>query len=177
MKKSILTELNVHSSNMPQFCGDIDIRIARNGTWYYRGSEIARKKIVKFFSTTLRRDKIGDFWLETSLEKCRIKVDDAPFLAIGMEVVGFGNNQSITFTTNMDDKVLAGPSFPIHIKVDPKTLEPSPYVLVRDRLEALISRAVYYDLIELGLEMESEGRNILGVWSNGVFFELGSLDE
>ena len=181
MKKSILKELGNQSiqdySSSLQFCGDIDIRIARDGTWYYQGSAIARKKIVQLFSRALKRDKNGSFWLETPAEKCRIRVDDAPFVAVAMDVKGMGNDQSITFITNLGERVSAGSCFPIRVEVNSETLEPAPYVLVRDRLEALISRAVFYDLVELAVEIESEGQRVFGVWSNGFFFQLGALNE
>jgi len=180
MEKSILAGLNEtasgKSSEGQQFCGDIDMRIARDGTWFYHGSPIGRKQMVKLFSTVLKRDETGDFWLETPVEKCRIKVDDAPFVAVAMDATGTGSDQSLVFRTNLEDTVTAGPDFPIRVTIDRDSGEPSPYVLVRDRLEALIARAVFYDLVELGVEEMRAGGPVLGVWSGGVFFELGYVN-
>ena len=157
-----------------QFCGDIDMRIARDGTWFYQGSPIGRKPLVKLFSSILRRDHEGEFWLETPAEKCRIQVDDAPFIAIEMIVEGKGREQSIGFRTNVDEEVQVGRNHPIRVEVDPQTGEPSPYVVVKRGLEALILRAVFYDLVELGVEKREAGRPAFGVWSRGSFFFLGN---
>lgn len=165
------------SSPTQQFCGDIDMRIARDGTWYYHGSPIGRKQLIKLFSTVLKRDSVGDFWLETPVEKCRITVDDAPFLAIEMTVEGEGADQRLTFRTNVDDIVIAGPDHPIRVDIDAESEEPSPYVLVRGALEALIARAVFYDLVELAVEEERDGETLFGVWSGGTFFPLGDPGE
>lgn len=156
-------------------CGDFDMRIARDGTWYYRGSPIGRKPLVKLFSTVLRRDEAGGFWLVTPVERGRILVDDAPFVAVAMQAEGTGADQRLTFTTNLDQIVTAGPDHPIRVAIDPDTGEPSPYVLVRAGLEALIARAVFYDLVELGEERETDGKRELGVWSGGSFFTLGRV--
>lgn len=131
--------------------------------------------MVKLFASVLKRDKNGDFWLETPVEKCRIKVDDAPFLAVEISSSGSGRDQNISFRTNLDEFVIAGPEHPIRVKHDVGHDNPSPYILVRDGLEALIARAVYYDLVELGVEDNRDGETILGVWSGGIFFELGSI--
>lgn len=157
----------VHLWN-PDFCGDIDMRIARDGTWYYLGSPIGRKPMVRLFSTILRHDADGKFYLVTPVEKVGIRVDDAPFVAIEMTVEGAGPEQVLRFRTNVDDWVTAGPEHPIRVAIDPKTEEPSPYIHVRARLEALIARAVFYDLVDLAAERD--GR--LGVWSAGVFFPI-----
>lgn len=162
----------VHLWN-PDFCGDIDMRIARDGTWYYMGSPIGRKAMVRLFSTILRHDADGKFYLVTPVEKVGIEVDDAPFVAVEMEVEGQGPDQVLSFRTNVDDWVTADADHPIRVAIDPKTEEPSPYVLVRDRLEALIARAVFYDLVDLA--EERDGR--LGVWSAGVFFPLDGQDD
>lgn len=157
----------VHLWN-PDFCGDIDMRIARDGTWYYLGSPIGRKPMVRLFSTILRHDEDGKYYLVTPVEKVGIQVDDAPFVAIEMAVEGAGPEQTLRFRTNVDDWVTAGPDHPIRVTIDPETEEPSPYVHVRARLEALIARAVFYDLVDLA--EEREGR--LGVWSAGRFFPI-----
>ena len=155
------------------FCGDIDMRITRDGIWHYRGSPINRIPMVKLFASVLKQDGAGDFWLVTPAEKCRIQVDDAPFVAIDIAVSGSGQDQRISFRTNLDENVTAGPEHPIRMKHDSATGNPSPYVLVRDGLEALISRAVYYDLVELAVEEIRDGQTLLRVWSGGVPFDLG----
>jgi hypothetical protein len=155
------------------FRGDIDMRITRDGTWHYRGSPINRPPMVKLFASVLKRDETGDFWLETPVEQCRIQVDDAPFLAIDISASGSGRDQKVSFRTNLDENVTAGPDHPIRILHDSMTGNPSPYVLVRDGLEALISRAVYYDLVDLAVEETRDGQTHLCVWSGGASFELG----
>ena len=157
----------------PQMCGDIDIRIARDGTWHYMGSPIGRMPLVKLFASVLKRDEAGDYWLITPAEMCRIRVEDAPFCAVEMSVAGEGKEQTLTFRTNLDEIVTAGEDHPIRVEVDPETLEPAPYIVVRDGLDALIARSVFYDLVGHGLEREEHGRMKLGVWSDGVFFDIG----
>ena len=166
----------VHLWN-PEFCGDIDMRIARDGTWFYMGTPIGRERLVRLFSTILRHDEDGKYYLVTPVEKVGIRVDDAPFLAVAMSVEGEGRGQTLTFTTNVGDATVAGPEHPIRFEVDGETGEPAPYVHVRARLEALINRAVFYDLVELGTEAEHEGRRWFGVWSAGVFFPFMPAEE
>ena len=156
---------------------DIDIRIARDGTWFYHGSPIARKPLVKLFSSVLARDADGEYHLVTPVEKRRIAVDDAPFVAVELSARGVGRNRSLTLRTNVDEWIVAGDSHPIRVAFDPRTAEPSPYVLVRDRLEALISRPVYHELADIGCEEEVGGDLLYGVWSEGSFFPLGRLDD
>lgn len=158
------------------FCGDIDMRIARDGTWYYQGSPIGRRAMVKLFATVLRRDADGDFWLETPVEKCRIQVEDAPFIAVEMTVTGTGGEQRLEFRTNVDEIVIAGPEHPIRVDTDSATGEPSPYIMIRDGLEALIARAVFYDLVELAEERRVDGETVLVVSSDAAAFPLGALD-
>jgi hypothetical protein len=161
------------AANEPALCGDIDLRIARDGTWFYHGSPIGRKPLVKLFASVLRRDAAGDYWLVTPAERCRIRVDDAPFTAVELSVARPGPNQELSFRTNIDEIVIAGPDHPIRVVVDPATGEPAPYVLVRDGLEALIVRAVFYDLVDLAVAREVAGARLLGVWSGGGFFPIG----
>jgi len=113
----------------------------------------------------------------TPVEKIGITVDDAPFLVIAMKVEGEGRNQLLTFTTNVGDETVAGPEHPIRFEIDEETGEPAPYVHVRARLDALINRAVFYDLVELGVEEEHEGERWFGVWSGGVFFPFMRAEE
>jgi hypothetical protein len=161
----------VHLWN-PAFCGDIDMRIARDGTWYYLGTPIGRKPMVKLFSTIIRRDG-DDYFLITPVEKVGIKVDDAPFVAISVDVEGEGEAQLLRFTTNVDETTEAGPEHPIRVVIDPDTQEPAPYVHVRTNLEALIHRNVFYQLVELAVSREIDGQRWLGVWSGGEFFRIG----
>lgn len=155
---------------------DLDMRIARDGTWFYHGSPIGRKRLVRLFSTVLRRDDDGAYYLVTPVEKARLQVDDAPFIAVEVEASGEGKAQSLRFRTNVDDYVTADAAHPIRVAFDPDSAEPSPYVEVRDGLEALIARSVYYHLVALGVE-ERRGRDHLyGVWSEGEFFPLGTVE-
>jgi len=159
----------------PDFCGDIDMRIARDGTWYYMGSPIGRKRMVKLFSTVIRRDD-DEYFLVTPVEKLGIKVDDAPFVAVEADIHDPGPDQGIVFRTNVDDEVIAGSDNPIRVEIDPETAEPSPYVLVRKNLWALIARPVFYQLVDAGEERVMDGRTVLGIASRGRFFVIGSLD-
>lgn len=158
----------VHLWN-PPFCGDLDMRIARDGTWFYLGTPIGRKPLVKLFSSVIRKDG-EDYFLVTPVEKVGITVDDAPFVAIDFEVSGVGRDQEITFTTNVDDTVTAGPDTPIRVALDPDTAEPSPYVRVRTNLDALIDRKSFYRLVEIGEFADVGGENWFGVWASGHFY-------
>lgn len=153
----------------PAHCGDIDIRIAADGTWYHEGTPIGRPELVRLFSTILRKDPDG-FHLVTPAEKLKIVVEDAPFMAVLLKVEGQGRDQDLVFTTNVGDETIAGPGNPIRVQIDPETQEPSPYVHVRRGLEAKIARAVFYQLADL---TEQDEKGTLGVWSRGVFFPLG----
>jgi hypothetical protein len=152
----------------PAHCGDIDIRIARDGTWFHQGTPIGRKELVRLFSTILRKDG-ADYVLVTPAEKMRITVEDAPFLAVLMAVEGSGADQALRFTTNVGDETIAGAENPIRVETDPDTEEPAPYVHVRRGLEAKIARAVFYQLADLAVPKDG----FLGVWSGGVFFPIG----
>jgi uncharacterized protein len=156
------------------FCGDIDMRIARDGTWFYQGTPIGRKPLVKLFATILSRDEAGDYWLTTPVERARIQVEDAPFLAVEMRVEGAGEGQRLSFRTNVDDWIDAGPEHAIVPRPRPQSGELAPYLHVRGHLDALIARAVYYDLVALGVEREDGGAEEFGVWSGGVFFSLAA---
>ena len=156
---------------------DLNMRIGRDGTWFYHGSPIARKPMVKLFASVLSRDEDGVYWLTTPVEKGRVEVDDAPFLAVGLEVGGAGRNQVLRFRTNIDDEVTADADHPIRVALDPASREPAPYLLVRGRLEALINRSVFYELVGLGVEQIIEGETLFGLWSAGHFFPLGNLGD
>jgi len=157
----------------PPFCGDIDMRIAADGTWFYMNSPIGRKPLVKLFSSILRLDDDGKYYLVTPVEKCGIKVDDAPLFAIRMSVEGAGKAQTIKLETQVDDEVVIGPEHPMRVADEAGTGGLKPYVLVRRNLEALVSRALFYDLVALGV-VEGEW---FGVWSSGQFFPMQRADE
>ena len=165
----------VHLWN-PEYCGEIDMRIAADGTWFYMGTPIGRKPLVKLFSTVLRRDP-ERFVLVTPVERIGIEVEDAPFIAVEMAVKGKGQDQVIAFRTNVDDVVEADAEHPLRFEVEEGTGGLKPYVLVRGGLEALVNRAVFYDLVALGVEEEHEGVRSFGVWSKGTFFPMAPADE
>jgi uncharacterized protein len=159
----------VHLWN-PPFCGDLDMRIKRDGTWHYLGSPIGRDRLVRLFSTVLRRDEDDKYYLVTPVEKIGITVDDVPFLAVAMKVTGDGEQQVLSFTSSVGDEVSVDADHPLRFVIDENTGEPAPYVLMRARLEALINRAVFYDLVELCVEKEVNGEHWFGVWSSGDFY-------
>ena len=156
----------------PRDLGDLDMRIARDGTWSYRGSPIGRPALVKLFASVLRREPDGCYWLVTPAERGHVEVEDVPFLAVALTVTGDGRVQQLIFRTNLDDIVTAGPGHPLRVETAASG-EPAPYILVRDRLEAWITRPVFYDLVELGSEERVEDTVQFGVWSGGRFFQLG----
>jgi hypothetical protein len=161
-------------------CGDLPFLIRRDGTWMYRGSKIARKELVCLFASVLHRAEDGTFWLETPVERGRIEVEDAPFVAVELDWTGQGCQQVLSFRTNVDQIVTACPDHPIRISHDLLTCEPTPYITVRPgagrlAVEARIARAVYYELVALGELRLMGGRRMLGVWSCGSFFPLGEL--
>jgi len=153
-------------------CGELEMRIDRGGVWYHLGSPIGRKELVRLFSSVLRRDDDGDYWLITPAEVGRLTVEDAPFLAVEMTTQGSSKKQIITLRTNLDALVTVDDAHPIRVDIDPATDEPSPYLTMDGNIEALITRAVYYELVALGTEQDGT----LGVWSNGSFFSLGHLE-
>jgi hypothetical protein len=163
------------TQRIPIDCGHFDMRIGRDGTWYYRGSPIRRKPLVTLFSSVLKRDGSGQFWLETPVERGRIDVDDAPFVAVALTVSGSGQTQKLLFHTNLDESVTADSDHPIRVEMDAETGEPSPYIHVRNGLDALIARPVYYQLADLAVSRQ--GQDVLGVWSSGIFFELGRASD
>jgi hypothetical protein len=148
------------------------MRIARDGTWFYRGSPIARRPLVKLFASVLRREADGHYWLVNPAESGKIEVEDVPFLAVALTAKGQGREQRLIFRTNLDDIVTAGADNPLRVETTAKG-EPAPYILVRDDLEARIARPVFYELVELGREERVENTTQFGVWSSGMFFVLG----
>ena len=156
----------------PPFCGDLDMQIKRDGTWFYQGTPIGRPGLVKLFASILWRED-DNYYLVTPVEKVGITVEDAPFVAVDFEATGDGTTQELTFITNLDDAALAGPANPIRVLRDPETGEPAPYVLIRRNLEALIDRKSFYRLVDLGVHHEGW----FGVWSGGEFFGIIPSEE
>ena len=159
----------------PDYCGEMDMVIRRDGSWWHEGARIGREKLIRLFARILRKDADGATYLVTPVEKIKITVEAAPFLAVRVDADGQGVDQRLVFLTNMDDVVIAGPDHPIHVH-DTSKGEPDPYVLVRGRLDALITRAAFYDLVTHAVPGEDEaGEPVMGVWSCGVFFPLGPV--
>jgi hypothetical protein len=156
----------VHLWN-PPLSGEMDMRIARDGIWYHEGTPIRRDGLVRLFSSILKLEE-GKYYLVTPVEKFAITVEDAPFVALDFEAEGAGAAQTLTFTTHVGDRVTAGPEAPLRVAVDAATGEPSPYVMVRAGLEALIDRKSFYRLMDLGC---TEGE-WFGLWSGGAFFPI-----
>lgn len=160
----------------PAELGDLDMRIARDGTWFYRGSPIHRLPLVKLFASVLRRERDNSYWLVTPAERGRVTVDDAPFVAVAVDAGGEGRGQRLIFRTNLDEIVTAGEEHPLRVEIASDGT-PAPYILVRPGLEARLARPVFYELAELGVEETIAGETQFGVWSAGVFFRLGDLGE
>jgi uncharacterized protein len=161
----------VHLWN-PPYCGDIGIRIAGDGTWFYAGSPIGRKPLVALFASVLRKDEDGLTYLVTPVEKVLVTVDDAPFMAVEMTVSGLGHGRELILRTNVDDWVTVGPAHPLRFGHDPRTGGPKPYVTVRGRLEGLFTRALYYDLVAMAGIEAIDGVEQFGIWSGGAFFAM-----
>lgn len=158
----------VHLWNPPH-CGDLDMRIARDGTWFYQGSPITRPALVRLFSNILRKDGDG-YVLVTPVEKVGITVEDAPFVAVDFDVSGTDDDPVLTFETHVGDRVAAGPNTPIRVEIAEDTQEPAPYVTIRANLEARITRKAFYRLVELGVHQNVNGQSWFGVRSQGQFF-------
>jgi len=160
----------VHLWN-PPFCGDLDMEIRRDGTWWYLGTPMGRMGLVQLFSSIIRKD--GDsYFLVTPVEKVGIRVVDAPFVANDFRIEGTGREQVLTFFTHVDDEAVAGPDHPIRVVRDPETGEPSPYIHIRANLEALIDRKTFYRIVDLCVHEDHEGTQWFGLWSSGVFFPV-----
>lgn len=155
----------VHLWNPPH-CGEIDIRIRKDGVWFHEGTPIGREALVRLFSTVLRKDADG-IYLVTPVEKMKITVEDAPFIAVRVDRDG----EALRFLTNVGDEVEAGPDNPVRVEMDPETGEPRPYLHVRRGLEALIARPVFYELVEMAREHDGA----MAVSSNGAWFTVGPL--
>jgi hypothetical protein len=155
----------------PAHCGDSEMRIARDGTWFHQGSPIARAEMVRLFATILRREPDGGYVLVTPVEKLAIAVEDAPFVAVEMKAEGTGPDTRLAFRLNTGELVAAGPDHPLRFAAGEDG--PRPYLLVRAGLEALVARAVYYELAELAIAGDGDAAGErAGVWSGGAFFPL-----
>ncbi len=158
----------------PDFCGDIDMQILRDGRWMYNGTPIGRESMVKLFSTILWKEN-DHFYLKTPVEKVGISVEDAPFHVVSLEVADGELGQEVYLTTKTEDRVRVDDAHPIRVVTDPRTDEPSPYVHIRFGMEALINRAVFYELVTLAQEVELEGKPSLVIYSCGKPYLLGAL--
>ncbi|CAN7214874.1 DUF1285 domain-containing protein [Rhizobium sp. LjRoot254] len=161
----------------PPFCGDIDMEIRADGTWFYMGTPIGRQPLVRLFSTVLRKDDDGKTYLVTPVEKVGIRVQDAPFLAVEMAVSGEGAGQVLTFRTNVGDVAEAGPDHALRFEIYGENHELKPYLHIRGNLEALVSRPVMYDLVELGEQVELDGVMMFCIRSGGKLFPVMPADE
>jgi hypothetical protein len=162
----------VHLWNPPN-CGEIDIRIRRDGLWLHEGSPIGREALVRLFSTVLRKDPDG-FHLVTPVEKMKITVEDAPFLAVRVDrTQNEEGGEALRFLTNVGDVAEAGPEHALRVETDPQTGEPAPYLHVRRGLEARLRRPVFYELVEMAQERDTPQGRQLAVFSNGVWFPIG----
>lgn len=160
----------------PEHVGRIDIRIAADGTWYHEGDPIRREALVKLFSTVLRLDDDGKHYLVTPVERLEIAVDVAPLFVSDMYLENSGPDQTITFRTHTDDVAPLDRDHPLTVRVDPASGEPTPLVLVRQRLQGLLGRSVFYDLVDLAEEREIDGVAVQGVLSAGHFHIIGRSD-
>ena len=161
----------------PPFCGDIDMEIRADGTWFYMGTPIGRAPLVRLFSTVLRKEADGRTYLVTPVEKVGIRVEDAPFLAVEMAVTGEGDDRRLTFRTNVGDVAEVGPEHGLRFVIEGENQELKPYLHIRGNLEALVSRPVMYDLVDLGEAVEVDGRTMFAVRSGGVVFPIMPVDE
>jgi len=161
----------------PDFCGDIDMEIRADGTWYYQGTPIGRKPLVRLFSTVLRKDEDGRTYLVTPVEKLGIRVEDAPFLAVEMDMSRSGEEAVMTFRTNVGDVVRAGPEHPLRFAVEAESGGLKPYLHVRGRLEALVARPVMYELVSHGEDIDVDGLRMFAVRSMGAVFPIMPSEE
>jgi len=156
-------------------CGELNIKIDKEGRWHYNNSPIGRKALIKLFSSVIEKDKNDIYWLVTPAEKGQILVEDVPFMAVECEVNGSGEKQVLNFRTNIDDYVKAGGENPLFFRVDSDTDEPKPYILVRKNLEAKLTRSVFYQVVDLGVQELIKGERMFGVWSKTKFFVIGKV--
>ena len=161
----------------PNYCGELDMEIKRDGTWFYMGTPIGRQALVKLFATVLRKDKDGETYLVTPVEKIKIKVEDAHFVAVEMNAHEDGGEQVLTFRTNVGDLVEAGKDNPLRFVTVEENDGVKPYLLVRGSLEALLARPVMYELISYGEEIEVDGKMMFCVKSHGEVFPIMAADD
>jgi hypothetical protein len=164
----------VHLWN-PAYCGDIDMRIAADGTWFYQSTPIGRPALVKLFASILKREG-KEYFLVTPVEKCGIAVDDAPFTAVELRIDAAAADRRLQFRTNVDDWVACGPDHPLRFETEVATGGLKPYLHVRRDLWARVTRALFYDLVELGEEREIAGAAMFGVASAGEFYAMARAD-
>jgi hypothetical protein len=157
----------------PDYCGEMDMLIKSDGSWWHEGSRITRRGLVDLFASILRKDEDGETYLVTPVEKIKIEVERGHFVAVRVDVEGEGEDQRVFFTTNLDEVIEAGAENPIRVETDVETLEPTPFVTVRGRLEASLNRPVFYELVENAVERNTDEGQQLGIWAGGQFFPLG----
>ena len=160
----------------PKYCGDIDMRIASDGTWFYCGSPINRKKLVKLFSSILINEN-NKYFLITPVEKVGIMVDDVPFIANDFEKIIENNKSYLVFFTNIDETIVLSKKNPFRISINDKTQEPSPYIMVRKNIEAKIDRKSFYRLLDLAEYSLVKGQEWLGIHSDSTFFPIISKEK
>ncbi len=161
----------------PDYCGELDMVIKKDGTWFYMGTPIGRKRLVDLFATVLRKDEDGETYLVTPVERIKIEVEDAHFIVVEMNSNQENGEQVLTFRTNVGDVVEAGPENPLRFVTVEENEGIKPYILVRGRLEGLLSRSVMYELISYGEEMDVDGKRVFAVKSNGHVFPIMAADE
>lgn len=175
-QRPILAALGDGHERPEPFCGDIDMRIDRHGMWHYGGSPIGRMELVKLFASVLRRDDDGDYWLETPVEKARIQVEDAPFVAVAMSrEKDIDGKETVSVSTNLDETVTIDSDHPLSVRQDNDNNEPRPYVTIRPGLDALVARSVYYEMVDQGTVETIGEESHVGLWSKNQFFSLGIL--
>ena len=160
----------------PPFCGDIDMTISKSGKWYYMGSEIKRPAMVKLFSGILRLESDNSYYLVTPVEKVRIQVEDAPFVAVAITKEQSEGMNTVTFRTNLNDEIVLSKENPLSIEIK-KNDEPSPYITVRNNLRALISRSVFYELVDLAETILIDGVPYLAIKSKGEIFKIHKVED
>jgi len=160
----------------PTHCDTMDMVIRRDGSWWHEGRRITRERLVKLFARILRKDDDGVHYLVTPVEKQAVQVEAAPFVAVRVDSGEEGGEPVLIFTTNLGDVVVAGPDHPVRVETDPETGEPEPFILIRGRLEALINRPSFYELVERAEIRDVDGRKTLFIRSRGQEFELGRAE-
>mgnify|MGYP001378253943 FL=1 len=160
----------------PPFCGDIDMKISKSGKWYYMGSEIKRPAMVKLFSGILRLESDNSYYLVTPVEKVRIQVEDAPFVAVAITKEQSEGMNTVTFRTNLNDEIVLSKENPLSIEIK-KNDEPSPYITFRNNLRALISRSVFYELVDLAETIPIDGVPYLAIKSQGEIFKIHKVED